>query len=160
MNQGFTNYNTNTNKVNSKLKIFSIFKMIMSIIYFIPAYFIFGFGLIINLILLLIGGGGSKITDTSGVIVGIKYISFFTIIPTILALVLFIITLIFTIKLFKNKYNKIIDILINILFILINIFLIILSFKLSFYLFDFILLVFSIILILNILHIIKISNSK
>ena len=160
MSQGFINYNTNTNNLDSKLKSFAIFKIIMSIIYFIPAFFIFGLGIAINLFLLIIGSGGSKISDTSSFMEGMGYISLFTIIPIILALVLFVITLIYTIKLFKNKYNKTMDLLTNILFILINVFLIIFLFKSSFYLLGIILLVFSIIFILNILSIVKISNNN
>lgn len=159
MNQDLKNLNINTNTLDSKLKSFAIFKLIMSIIYFIPVFFIFGLGIVINLLLLITGSGGSKIADTSSFMEGMGYISFFTILPTIIALLLFITTLIFVIKLFKNKYNKTMDLLTSILFILINLFLIIFLFKSSFYLFSILLLVFSVVFILNILFTTKISNN-
>lgn len=160
MNQDLKKYNPKTNNLDSKLKSFAIFKIIMSIIYFIPAFFIFGLGMVLNLFLLIIGSGGSKVSDTSSFMGGIEYISFFTIIPTILAIVLFIITLIFTIKLFKNKYNKAMDLLTSILFIIINLFLITFLFKSSFYLFGILLSILSIIFILNIFYTTKVSNKK
>ena len=160
MSKLLKNLSDKTNVEDSKVKIFAIFKLIISIIYFIPALCIVGLGIIINLFLLIIGSGASKITDTSGFIEGMNYISLFTIFPSILALVIFVMTLIFTIQLFKDKYNKTMDLLTSVLFILINVILIIFFFKLSFYILGIVLLLFSIVLILNILVVIKITTNK
>lgn len=147
MNQDFKNSSIKTNNENPKLKTFAIFKLIMAIIYLIPAFFIFGFGMAINILTLIIGNSDLKFIDTSNYISGMAYVSFFTILPAIFIFVFFIMTLVFTIKLFKNKYNKNIDLFTSILFILINIILIIASIKSYFYIFGIILSVFSIVFI-------------
>ena len=150
MNQNLKKTTITTNTLDQKLKSFAIFKLIMSIIYFIPAFLFFAFGIIIIILSLM-----AKLVNAS-LAMESMYISFLIILPIILALVLFIITLIFTVKLFKNKYNKIMDLLTSILFILINSFLII-FFPFSF--FQILLLVSSIVFILNIIFTIKISNN-
>ncbi len=158
MNQDLKKTNTNTNNLDPKLKFFAIFKLIMSIIYFVPSFFMIGLGLAINAFILIIGSGSSKYSDLLGFLKAMIYTSFYSILPTILSLILFIITIIFTIKIFKNKYNKTMDLVTSILFILINLFLIF-SFKSSISSFDILLLIFSIIFILNIFFTIKNSNN-
>lgn len=151
MNQNLKKTTINTNTLDQKLKSFAIFKLIISIIYFIPAFLFFSFGIIIIIFSLM-----AKIINAPVAMENMGYISFLIILPIILALVLFIITLIFTVKLFKNKYNKIMDLLTSVLFILINLFLIIFF---PFPFFQILLLVSSIIFILNIIFTIKISNN-
>lgn len=143
---------------NTKIKFFTIFKLINSIIYFIPSYICIGIAVALDILFLILGSGGSKLMDTSGFVDAMLYVSLFSLVPAILSLILFILTLIYTIQIFRKKYNKIIDLITSILLIIINILLLILWFKLStntFIIFISIILILSIIIIANILFTIK-----
>ena len=136
-------------------KTFALFKLIISILYFIPAFFIIGFGLLIDIILLILGAGGVKLQDTSNFISAIGYVSFFSLIPTILSLIIFVLAIIYCVKFFKKRYSKKIDLILCILLIIQNIFYIILFFNLSHIYLSVLLLIFTLIILANILIIIK-----
>ena len=122
MDNSQNSFNTEINKNNNgSIKIFVIFKLIISIFYFIPAVYIFAFGLLVNFFLLIIGAGGSKLKDTGGFSSTIGSVSFYTIIPVVISIILFIVAIISCVKFFKNKYNKAMDLILNILFIFVNI---------------------------------------
>ena len=149
---------------NTKIKFFTIFKLINSIIYFIPSCFCIGIAVALNITFLILGSGGSKITNTSSLADAIIYISFFSLVPAILSLILFILTLIYRIQVFRKKYNKIIDLIICILFLIINTLLIIFLFELYtniLIILITIIIIFSIIIIANIIFtILLLVNNK
>ena len=142
-------------KTNKSIKFFTIFKLIMSIIYFIPSFLIFGMGLIVNILLLIIGSGGSKIQDTSDFMSAMGYIQFFSIIPTLLSIIVFIIAIICCVKFFKNNYNRTMDLILSILFIIVNICYIIILFSLSQLFLPILLIIVTIILLINVVTILK-----
>lgn len=108
--------NKELNKASSKRKFFIIFKLVNSLLYFVPAILVFGFGVMMNLFIMIVSAGASKNMDTSGTIEGMTVIGAFSIIPAILCLIFLIITIISTVKFFKNKYSKVMDMLIAIIF--------------------------------------------
>ncbi len=142
-------------KTNKSIKFFTIFKLIMSIIYFIPSFLIFGMGLIVNILILIIGSGGSKIQDTSGFMSAMGYIQFFSIIPTLLSIIVFIIAIISCVKFFKNNYNRTMDLILSILFIIVNICYIIILFSLSQLFLPILLIIVTIILLINVVTILQ-----
>ncbi len=151
--------NMNNVEKTTKQKFFIIFKLGMSILYFIPAFFIFGFGLMMNMFFLIGGAGASKNGDVSSITQVMTYIGAFSIIPAIICIILFIIALISTIKFFKNKYSKKMDLFISLVFEIINIALLSFAFWSAFYTTGIILSAFVIILLLDIIFIIS-DNKK
>ena len=145
---------------NAKIKFFAIFKLINSIIYFIPSYLCIVFGLTTAMLYLILGNGRSEITNTTGIIDSIILL-LISLMPTILTVILFIFTLIYTILVFRKKYNKIIDLITSILLLIINILLLIFLFKLSSYVLIILFLILSIIITANIIFtIILLVNNK
>lgn len=158
MNDSIEVNSTDIRILDPKLKGFMIFKLIMSAIYFVPAFFIFTFVLAMDIIFLVFGAGYSKIGDASGLAEIMDQMSILAVVPSILVVILFIITFVFTIRFFMNKYNKKIDLFICIMFLLINVFLILFSWLISI-IFTILLFACSVVLIKNIVYITKV-NSK
>ena len=147
--------NTLKNQQYKSIKFFTVFKLVMSIIYFIPSFLIFGLGLMANLFLLIIGAGGSKVQDTSSFMSAMGYIQFFSIIPTIFTIVVFILAIISCVKFFKNNYNKTMDLILSILFVIVNICYIIILFSLSQIFLSILLIIVTILLLVNVTTILK-----
>ena len=146
-------------KEHPKVKFFVIFKLIMSIIYFIPSFIFLGLGFITNIFLLIIESGGSKLEDTSGLSASVGIISFFSIIPTLIAIIILVLAIICCVKFFKNNYNKILDLTLCVLLIIVSISYIILLYNLSYVFLSILLYIFMIIIFFNILIIVKYYNN-
>ena len=152
--------NENLNNQNSdvktpKQKFFIIFKLVNSLLYFVPAILVFGFGVMMNLFIMIVSAGASKNMDTSGTIEGMTIIGAFSIIPAILCLIVLIITIISTVKFFKNKYSKVMDMLIAIIFLLLDIALLGVGFYFGFIVIGIIAAVSGGIMLYNIIDIIR-----
>lgn len=125
-----------------KRNILVIFKLIISILYFIISLRVIGIGLITTALLL---GGDYKSSI-------ISFVAALTLIVSILCIVLLVLNVISTFKYFKNKYSKVRDIIINILFIILNI---LSRFFITSPIITILMILFSIFLIVDIIFIVR-----
>ena len=156
------NYSSKKNEPNKngKATFFILFKLITSIIYFVPAFFVFAFGFSMNLIFTIFAAGGSKNGDVSNLIQAMPYIGVISIIPAILCIVFFVISIISTAKYFKNKYSKKLDMFMTILFLILDLLLFVFSIKiLSIKLIITLSGISVAVMIVNIIEIIKYKNN-
>ena len=102
-----------------KLKFFMIYKIAVSVLYFIPSFLMSVIALGLGFILLFIGGiAGADKHEFVSMIVSIPALS---IVPMILPILLFVLTMRLTVKYFKNKYNKKLDLIVCIFMIIVGI---------------------------------------
>ena len=101
---------------HKKLKFFTIFRFILSIIYFIPSLLIFGGGLATGIVTVI----ASYLNGDSNLLSNLGIISIITFIPMILAIVLFVFSLIYLTKVFKNQYSKKLDLITCIMCIVVS----------------------------------------
>ena len=75
-----------------------------------------------NLIFMIFASGSSKNKDVSGLVQVMPYIGIFSIIPAILCIIFLVISIISTVKYYKNNYSKKLDVFMTILFLILDIY--------------------------------------
>lgn len=147
----------NTNRKIKKIEnFFIIFKLVRSILYFIPAIAILSLGLVLNGTLLLLGAGTNNPDSISGIIALLEISA----LPTIFCLVLLIVTIISTVKFFKRKYSKVLDIIITILFLSLDVVLLVFCIVLEFKFMGIVSFISLAIMVYNIIYIFCINKDN
>lgn len=138
---------------STTLRGFVTFKLVVSSLYLLPAGFLAFLSIVVNFVFMLFSTADSE--NSTYVFPAFLIILFLIVIPSILAIILFVMNVISAIKFSKNKYNRTLDLIITTLFILLHIFIIILTFYMSVYILNIIFVPLLIALIVNWFYIIE-----